>query len=244
MSPANKNTKGLLISFDGTDSSGKETQAKRITQKLQSLGYNTGRFATPDYTTPSGRKLKALFQGVNGSWDDLIWQEKMKLLASNRMEHKEEVLDILKHGGIVIYDRYVPSSIAHMTADALEENNQSNMRDKVNQITYQHEYQTNGMPKENLSIFLDVPPNIACRLLEDRKAKQDEPDEATDKLELQERIYNEYQTLTASNSKHFIKIDCCVDGKLLPIETIALAVWDSVITKLPKLQQNNKNNNA
>lgn len=240
MSLENNNKKGLLISFDGTDSSGKETQAKNIEQKLISLGYKVGRFQTPDYTIPSGKKLKALFQGVDGSWNDLSWQEKMELLAVNRMAHKEEVLDILKQGGIVIYDRYVPSSIAHMTADALKESEGSN-RDQVSKITREHEYITNGMPKENLSIFLDVPPSIAHYLLEDRKAKQEEPDEATDQLELQERIYKEYQKLTSSDAEHFITIDCCDKEQLLPIEEIAQLVWDNVIAKLPQLGQNHNN---
>lgn len=225
--------KGLLISFDGTDSSGKETQAKNLEQKLISLGYKVGRFQTPDYTIPSGKKLKALFQGVDGSWDDLKWQEKMELLATNRMTHKEEVLDILGQGGVVIYDRYVPSSIAHMTVDALKEGEKP---EQVTKITSNHEYATNGMPKENLSIFLNVPPKIAKRLLEDRKAKLDAPDETTDQLELQEQIYKEYQRMTSSDPEHFIKIDCCAASTLLGPETIADKVWQAVLGKFPQLQ--------
>lgn len=230
--------KGLLISFDGTDSSGKETQAKNLEQKLKSLGYTVGRFETPDYTIPSGKKLKKLFQGVDGSWDDLKWQEKMKLLAENRMAHKDEVLDILEQGGVVIYDRYVPSSIAHMTADALRE--QSNTREEVVDITSEHEYETNGMPKENLSIFLDVPPSITHRLLEDRKAELKDSDEATDQLELQECIHEEYERMTSSDAEHFLKINCCAQGNLLSVATIAEMVWDGVVARLPEIELTHK----
>jgi dTMP kinase len=226
---SNKN-EGLLISLDGTDSSGKETQAKNLEQKLLSFSKTVGRFETPDYSIPSGKKLKALFQGVGGSWDDLSWQEKMKLLALNRMAHKDEVLDILKQGGVVIYDRYVPSSIAHMTVDADD-------REQALKVTSEHEYEDNGMPRENLSIFLDVPPSIAKRLLEDRKSELEDPDEATDGLELQERIYAEYKRMAASDPEHFIRIDCCDEGELLSAEEIAQLVWTAVVAKFPELEK-------
>jgi thymidylate kinase len=95
------------------------------------------------------------------------------------------------------------------------------------------------MPKESLSIFLDVPPNIACRLLEDRKFKQADPDETTDHIDLQKRIYNEYQRMTTADPEHFIKIDCCAKNTLLEPKVIADRVWQAVSTKFPQLRTRN-----
>jgi len=231
--------KGLLLSFDGTDSSGKETQAKMLEQKIVDLGHTCGRFATPDYTTESGKKLKALFQGVDESWDDLSWQEKMELLAANRTEHRPEVMEILSNGGVVIYDRYIPSSMAHMTVDALSEQEINSRRSEIMDFVQHHEYQENSMPKEDLSLFLDVPPQIAYQLLTSRKEKLGERDEATDAIELQTRIYQEYKWLTANNPDHFVRINCMVGQHLRSPDVIAKVVWYKIIAKFPGLDNNN-----
>ncbi len=227
--------KGLLISFDGIDSSGKETQANLLVNKLRRTGREVGFFQTPDYTTVSGKKLKALFQGRNGSWDDLAWQEKMKLLAANRAEHKEEVINLLQRGAVVIYDRYVPSSVAHVAVDAFDPNEIAAKREKIRIEVENHEYGENGMPHENLSVFLDISPQEAAELLRDRKTRLSEANEATDKIDLQSRIYQEYLWLVANFPSRFVKVDCIVDSKLLSIHTIAGKVWQLVSTRFPDL---------
>lgn len=226
--------KGLLISFDGIDSSGKATQAKDLSSRLASRGFTVKQLATPDYTTATGKKLKAYFQGTAGAWDDLSWQEQMTLLAANRAEHRQEVVDSLSHGGIVIYDRYVPSSLAHMTVDALSVDETASQREKIMQAVRRHEYDTNRMPKEDASIFLDVPPAVAARLLTSRQATLEEKAEATDSLALQARIYQEYQYLISTDPDHYIKIDCAHKDQLLPIHTISDKVWHEVTSRFPQ----------
>lgn len=226
-------SKGTLISFDGIDSSGKETQAKKLENRFLSLGYRVGRFETPDYTTDSGRRLKELFQGVRGSWDDLSWHDKMKLIASNRMEHREEAIDILKNEGVVIYDRYVPSSIAHMVVDARVERGGEVSRETAAEEVRRLEYVYNGMPREDLSIFLDVPPVDACQLLEVRKKQYQDPDEATDELDLQEQIYKEYKLMTQEEPAHFARVGCCEEGSLSGPDEIGEKVWKAVADRFP-----------
>jgi len=228
---------GLLISFDGIDSSGKETQAKTLAQKLSSLGHQVGCFATPDYTTPTGQKLKTLFQGINGSWDDLSWQEQMELIATNRAEHKKEVIDILTNKGIVIYDRYVPSSMAHITVDALKDNEMESKREEIMLQVQQHEYEHNQMPKEGLSLFLDMPPQVASNLLNSRKEELAEEDETTDEVVLQKRIYQQYQWLTTTYPDHYQTIPCLHQNQLKKPDEIAEQIWQTVTAKFPQLKQ-------
>lgn len=226
---------GTLISFDGIDSSGKETQAKNLLNKVQTAGRLVRFFQTPDYTTDSGIKLKRLFQGQDGSWDNLTWPEKMRLIAANRSEHKNEVLSILEQDGIVIYDRYVPSSIAHMMADALNAQATDLDRQAVQAQVEDHEYGHHQMPHENLSIFLDLSPAQAASLLHIRKKQQGDADEATDQLALQERIYQAYHWLVSNLPDRCIRIDCVENDQLLTIDTISDKVWQVVTQRFPDL---------
>ncbi|HBE90067.1 MAG: hypothetical protein A3E37_00185 [Candidatus Andersenbacteria bacterium RIFCSPHIGHO2_12_FULL_46_9] len=226
---------GILISFDGIDSSGKETQAKQLLKNVETTGRRVGFFQTPDYTTASGIKLKHLFQDQDGSWDNLTWPEKMQLIAANRAEHRDEVIHLLQQDGIVIYDRYVPSSIAHMMADALDSKATELDRQAIQAQVEDHEYGHHQMPHENLSIFLDLSPAQAASLLQVRKQQLAEGDEATDRLDLQERIYQAYQWLVSNFPDRCIKIDCVEKDHLLAIDVISDKVWQSVTNRFPDL---------
>ena len=228
-------SQGSLISFDGTDSSGKATQASALTERLRALGHQAGKFMTPDYETDIGKRLKQLFQGTAGSWDDLTWQEQMKLLADNRAQHRQEVLDILEAGGIVVYDRYVPSSIAHMAVDALSPEEIDEGREEIARRVEEYEYKNNGMPHGSLSVFLDVPPHVSNKLLETRKREQNESAEATDDVALQTRIYNEYLWLTSRDPAHYVRIKCLENGRLFKPEVISGLVWEAVTARIPRL---------
>lgn len=225
---------GLLISFDGTDSSGKATQTRLLKERL-AANHTAEQFETPDYTTETGKKLKALFQESNGSWNDLDWQEQMKLLAANRAEHRQEVAAILEQGGVVIYDRYVPSSQAHMTVSALAKDEIASGREKIIAAVGQHEYEQNRMPHEDLSIFLDVPPPLAAQLLTNRQHKHQDQAEATDEISLQQRIYDEYQWMTQTQPQKYVRIECLDSGKLLPPKVIAERVWQELSKKFPHI---------
>ena len=47
--------KGKLIVIEGTDCSGKETQSKKLIERLNNEGIETIYFSYPAYQTPTGR---------------------------------------------------------------------------------------------------------------------------------------------------------------------------------------------
>lgn len=220
--------RGLLISFDGLDSSGKATQTKKLAQRLKYIGWGVCQFESPDYSTPSGQELKARLQNKIGNWQEAAWDEKMRLFARNRAEHKDEVVKALKAGEIVVYDRYVPSSLAFMTVEALTPKEAELRRQEVQQQVGQYEYGHHGMPKEDVSIFLDVPALTAVTLLEGRKAEQGHEGEYTDYLHIQERLYNEYDVLCKSDPRHYLRIACLEGNELISGDDTAELVWTAL----------------
>jgi len=226
---------GLLIAFDGVDSSGKETQTKLLVDGLKSQGHTVLQFTTPDYSTPSGQRLKALLQATDGAWEKLSNDEKIAAFTTNRAEHRDEVHAALAAGHIVIYDRYVASSLTHRVVDFLASHEATARRQEVIDYVSKKEYDDNNMPRENLSIFLDVPPAVAARLLVQRKQLNADADEITDSLELQQRLYDEYIWLTARNPNRYLRVACVQAGQLLPKETIAKSIWSAILKRFPEI---------
>lgn len=227
-------SKGLLLSIDGIDSSGKETQVNRLVDRLRFQGFKVHTFTTPDYNTKSGQELKKRLQNKIGDWKKTPWQEKLGYFANNRLEHKQEVIDALAKGKIVIYDRYVPSSLAFMSIEAHTED-PTITRDAVHQIVKEEEYEKNQMPQEDASIFLDLEPKIAIALLETRKEKLADENEYTDHIEIQQRLYNEYDLLYGDKPEHYIRISCTNGDNLLGIADISELVWTALLEKFPHL---------
>ncbi len=228
--------KGLLISIDGIDSSDKETQVNRLADRLRYQGFKVHTFTTPDYNTKSGQKLKKRLQNKIGNWKKTPWQKKLDYFADNRAEHKQEVITALSKGEIVIYDRYIPSSLAFMATEAKAED-PTNTRDAVHQIVREQEYRKNQMPQEDTSIFLDLDPKIAVALLEKRKEKTEDEDEYTDHIKIQQRLYNEYDLLYSDQPEHYIQIKCTDGKKLLGITDITELVWTALREKFPHLTE-------
>ncbi|MBI3250526.1 MAG: hypothetical protein HYZ61_01575 [Candidatus Andersenbacteria bacterium] len=211
---------GKLISFDGLDSSGKATQVRLLVERLRAVGQDVLQVETPDYSTPSGKELKARLQGKLGDWMTTPWQDKVRYFATNRVEHKDEVITMLKKGGIVVYDRYVPSSLVFMEIEA-----KPSERAEVHATIEQTEYEANGMPHEHLSLFLDVPPQIALKLLGGRKKKRQDDDEYTDQFEVQQKMHEAYIRLASEQPNRVHRIQCVEEGRLLSPKKIAAKIW-------------------
>ena len=229
--------KGLLISFDGLDSSGKATQVRELIRRLETIGHRVHHFQTPDYNTPSGQELKLRLQGKLGDWPATPWEQKMKYFAQNRAEHKDEVVAALKAGDIVVYDRYVPSSLAFIATEALTAQEIDLYRVKLYKAVRREEYKKQGMPQEHVSIFLDVPPRVALALLAKRKTVHQQDDEYTDHRLVQERLYNEYDYMSRQKPEQWLRIKCVEGTELLGIEEVAELIWDGLTQRFTELHK-------
>lgn len=225
----------MLLSFDGVDSSGKATQTRLLVDRLRLAGHTVSCFQTPDYNTASGRELKLRLQNKLGNWESTPWQDKLGYFAINRTEHRQEVCDALAAGQVVIYDRYVPSSVTFVTVEALAQSELHARRQEIQQEVEQVEYIKNSMPREHLSIFLDVPPRASVILLEQRKEKLQDKDEYTDQISVQERLYAEYDYLCSSDANRFMRVQCVADLQLLDVATVSELIWEGLLSRFPAL---------
>lgn len=104
--------KGLFITFEGIEGSGKSTQAKMLYEKLISLGYEAILTREPGGTEIGKNIRKILLHSENMS--DLC---ELFLFMADRNQHINEVIKPALSKGInVICDRFSDSSSAYQSA--------------------------------------------------------------------------------------------------------------------------------
>jgi dTMP kinase len=101
--------RGLFVTFEGVEGSGKTTVAKAIAENLRQKGLTVTVTAEPG-TTSVGRQIRQLLATVD---ERTAWTETFLFLA-DRAEHVAKVIKpALERGEIVLCDRFTDSTIAY-----------------------------------------------------------------------------------------------------------------------------------
>ncbi len=138
----------MLIAFEGLDQSGKETQARRLRDRLRAGGTRSRVVSFPDYGTTIGEEIARALQGERD-----YGAEVMQLLyVANRYERKADVERWHEAGIVVLFDRYVASGVAYGQAQGLDAEWLASLQ--------------RFLPQPELTILLDVEPETSV----DRKA--------------------------------------------------------------------------
>ena len=153
-------TPGILIAIEGIDGSGKHTQAKLLEHSLASQGYQVYATGFPQYESWFGHMVGKFLNGDFGSLDAVDAHFSALLYAGDRFEAKPRIQGALNEGKVVLVDRYVSSNLAHQVARAPAEKRSEFLR------WIEHlEYFIYGLPRENLILYLRVPPSQAQMLV-------------------------------------------------------------------------------
>ena len=144
-------TRGRLIAIEGLDQSGKQTQALRLRQALESSGLRVVSFDFPDYATPIGREIGAALAGGRAFPPDCL----QLLYVANRYEHKDLIQREKARGTVLVCDRYLASSVAYGEAQGLDPRWLTDIQ--------------LHLPQPDLTILLDIAPDVsAARKTQDR----------------------------------------------------------------------------
>ena len=153
-------TRGLLIAIEGIDGSGKHTQAKLLEHALSAKGFSVFATGFPQYDSWFGSMVGRFLNGDYGPLQAVDPHFSALLYAGDRFEAKPRIETVLNEGKIVLVDRYVASNLAHQVARAAAEKRSEFLR------WIEHlEYSIYGLPREDLILYLRVPPSQAQRLV-------------------------------------------------------------------------------
>jgi dTMP kinase len=228
-------TRGLLIAIEGIDGSGKHTQAKLLEHSLSAKGYRIFATGFPQYDSWFGSMVGKFLNGDYGPLESVDPHFSALLYAGDRFEAKSRLESMLNDGRIVLVDRYVASNLAHQVARAAAEKRSEFLR------WIEHlEYSIYGLPREDLILYLRVPPSQAQRLV----GKKSERQYTRAPLDIQEKSLQHLEDAAEmydmlSRSRPWATIQCydAQNNALRLPEDIATEVLSAV---LPILETVNK----
>lgn len=167
--------KGLFITFEGPDGSGKSTHIKLLHNFLLSKGLSCICTREPG-GTKVGERLRSILKDTELN-RLLSIQTEVLLLQTARAQHVHEIIiPALNANKIVLCDRYADSSIAYQGV-AHEVG-----KDIINKL---NNFSTSGL-MPNITILLDIPPKRGLKRADNRK-----PGEIKDRWEEQDVIFHQ-----------------------------------------------------
>ena len=156
-------TTAPLIVIDGGDNVGKATQADLLSRRLEEAGHRVATIDFPQYHQNTfGRLIDECLQGKHGDFMALDPRIAATLYAADRYESKAQLESWRVEGKIVVLDRYVSANMLHQGAKIEDPDEREQFLSWLEHV----EYEIFGMPRPDLTIYLDVPPDESEKLLE------------------------------------------------------------------------------
>lgn len=104
--------RGLFVSFEGPEGSGKSTQVELLTQNLEKAGYRV-MFVREPGGTPAGEAIRTILQH-DKSGDGLCAEAEALLFSASRAQLVRAVIEPALAGGVcVICDRFTDSTTVY-----------------------------------------------------------------------------------------------------------------------------------
>ena len=104
--------KGLFITFEGTEGSGKTTQISLLAERLRSMGYNVRTLREPG-GTPIGEEIRYTLKHSPANHSMTPEAELLLINASRAQLVREVIRPALEAGEIVLCDRFYDSTTAY-----------------------------------------------------------------------------------------------------------------------------------
>lgn len=179
---------GKLVVIEGSDGSGKATQTRKLFERLRDVGVDVRRVSFPNYESESSALIKMYLRGdFGGDAEAVNPYAAATFYAVDRFANFFEWKKFYQRGGLVLSDRYVGSNMAYQAAKLDDERERIKFLAWLDDLEYRHY----GLPHPDLTIFLDMSPEI-CAVLRRERGREDihEADAA-----FQNKIYNMYKEL-------------------------------------------------
>ena len=183
--------KGIFITFEGTDGSGKSTQIERFADYVKAKGYDVVLTREPG-GTPVSEKIRSIILDPENTEESPVTEA--LLYAASRAQHvSEKIKPAIERGALVICDRFLDSSIAY----------QAYARGLGDDVLKINEFAVQGVMPD-ITFFLDIDPESA----RERRSIRGTSDRLENEgLSFQVKVYEGYRKLIARSPERFRVID-------------------------------------
>jgi dTMP kinase len=219
------NRPGIFISFEGIDGSGKTTQLELLRESLTQAGHAVVVAREPGGTRV-GREIRRLL--LDAANHDLRPTAELLLYFASRAQNIAEVIrPALEAGSVVLSDRFTDATVAY----------QGHGRGLgVENVRAIEQVACGGM-KPDLTLLLDIDPEVGVKRALDRNHALKRAGEAADESRMEresreffERVAAGYRALHAAEPRRIVRID----GRA-PAAEVARAVRAAVARRFESL---------
>ncbi len=221
---------GKLFVIDGTDGSGKQTQFNRLEERFKKEGIDYKTVSFPNYESRSSSLVKMYLSGEFGENAKEISPYiastfyAVDRYATFQTGYKKYYED----GGIILADRYTTANMVHQSGKIKDKEERKKFLDWL----LDFEFNLYGLPRPTEAFFLNMPPDYALKLIENRKNKFTHEQ----KKDIHERdrshIIDSYNAACnlVNEYDNWYEIKCVKDGQIRTVEDIHEEIF-SVIKK-------------
>ncbi|MCC8169319.1 MAG: thymidylate kinase [Oscillospiraceae bacterium] len=219
---------GKLIVIDGVDASGKETQTKLLKERLEAMGERVRMISFPAYDNPSSTLVRMYLNGDFGkNPDDVNAYAASSFFAADRYAtYKSDWgADYADSGTIILADRYVSSNMIHQASKLKSSGERSEFMAWLDDF----EHNRYGLPRPDVTLFLDMPVECGQRLMSERANKIDGSKSRDIHESNTEYLYESYNTAVFAAEKYgWKRIFCVEDNELRSVGDINDEIFEIV----------------
>lgn len=201
-------TRGFLISFEGSEGSGKSTQISRIAERFEAAGYEIVVTREPG-GTPIGEEIRHILMHAVES-DAMMPETELLLFAASRAQLvREVILPAVNAGKIVLCDRFMDSTTVYQ---GVARNIQSEPVHLINTFAV-------GNMVPDVTVVIDLDAETGLQRV--RHRANDMPDRMEkENIEFYQKVRNGYLMLAKAMPERFV----VVDGEL-PKAELEERIW-------------------
>ena len=188
--------RGIFITIEGPDGSGKTTALQQVVPRLQQE-MNRKVVATREPGgSPIAEKIRSLI--LDPSHTDMDSRTEALLYAASRRQHLiEKVLPVLESGDVIFCDRFVDSSIAYQGyARGIGE-------EGIREI---NQFATEGI-EPDVTLYIDVPAEVGIQRIHANLDEREYNRLDQEKLAFHEKVRAGYQHLAQANPERIVVVD-------------------------------------
>lgn len=207
--------KGLFITIEGIDGSGKTTQQNKIEAYLKEQGFDVISTLEPG-ALETGKKIRNLLLNSKNEISDRC---EMFLFLADRANHIEQLIEpALNAGKVILCDRHTDSTIAYQ---GFGRGQDAKLLKELNKIAVK------GI-EPDLTLLFDISAEAAAKRLNREKDRMEKAG-----LEFQKRVRNGYLELQRENPARI---------KIINAESDADKVFEDVKSIINELIKRNRGN--
>ncbi|MBP3580690.1 MAG: deoxynucleoside kinase [Clostridia bacterium] len=221
---------GFLITIEAPDASGKATQTELLRKHLETDGYTTYKFSFPNYGSDACKPVELYLSGTLGekATDTGAYAASVFFAVDRFFSYKTEWEKLLGDDKtVVVLDRYTTSNAVHQICKLPK----AEWDDYLSWL-YDFEFNKMSLPVPDITVSLDVKPDVSKKLLE-KRAKEDafhKSDIHEADSEYLEKCYDAAKY--AAEKWGWTRIDCCDGDQMKSREEIHSMIYKAVTDKM------------